>query len=108
MSAFLVYITASDKAEAMQIARALVESRYVACANVHQNVTSVYRWEGRLREETETVLTVKTRAELLNPLIEKVNAMHSYDCPCIVAMPIHDGNPEFLNWIEAETRDAGT
>ncbi|MEX2618346.1 MAG: divalent-cation tolerance protein CutA [Alphaproteobacteria bacterium] len=107
MSAFFVYITASDKAEALQIARALVDSRYAACANVCEKVTSVYRWEGQLREDTESVLIVKTRAELLSPLIEKVNTMHSYDCPCIVALPIHDGNPEFLDWIETETRDVG-
>ena len=108
MSAFFVYITASDKAEALQIGRALVESRFAACANVHEKVTSIYRWEGQLREDTETVLIVKTRSELLEPLIAKVTAMHSYDCPCIVALPVHSGNPAFLKWIETETREAGS
>jgi periplasmic divalent cation tolerance protein len=79
-----------------------------ACANVHEKVTSIYRWDGQLHEDTETVLIVKTRSELLDPLIAKVTAMHSYDCPCIVALPIHSGNPAFLEWIETETREAGS
>ena len=108
MSAIFVYVTASDKAEAIQIGRALVESRFAACANIHEKITSIFRWEGALREDTEAVLIVKTREELLEPLIEKVKAMHSYDCPCIVALPIQSGNPAFLAWIEAETREAGS
>jgi periplasmic divalent cation tolerance protein len=108
MSAFFVYVTASDKDEALEIGRALVESRFAACANVHEKVTSIYRWDGQLHEDTEAVLIVKTRSELLDPLIAKVTAMHSYDCPCIVALPIHSGNPAFLEWIETETREAGS
>ena len=108
MSAFLIYITTGDAAEATRIGRALVQSRLAACANVHEKVTSIFRWEGEVQEESEAVLIAKTRKALIEPLIDKVVALHSYDCPCILAVPIEDGNPAFLEWINSETREAGS
>jgi periplasmic divalent cation tolerance protein len=108
MPAFFVYVTARDADEATRIGRALVQSRLAACANVHAKITSIYRWQGELCEDTEAVLIAKTREALVAPLIEKVKALHSYDCPCVVALPVTDGNPDFLAWIEDETREAGS
>lgn len=108
MSAFLVYITASDAAEATRIGRALVAARLAACANVQEKITSIYRWQGQVTEDTEAVLIAKTREALVDALIEKVVALHSYDCPCVVALPIAAGHGDFLEWIDAETREAGS
>jgi periplasmic divalent cation tolerance protein len=99
----LVYITASDSAEARTIARALVESRLAACVNIIGNMNSVYRWEGEIREDKEVVVIAKTVDDRVPELVRKVKALHSYECPCITAVPIDGGNPDFLKWIERET-----
>ncbi len=101
-----VYITAGGRDEALAIGRALVGERLAACANVFDGVTSVYWWQGAVEEDSEAVLIVKTRAELVERLVERVKALHSYDCPCVVALPIEAGNPDYLAWIGAETGEA--
>jgi periplasmic divalent cation tolerance protein len=100
----LIYITAGSVEEAKAIGRALVEERLAACANVLGEVHSYYWWEGVLQEDSEASLVAKTTEALVAPLVERVKALHSYDCPCVVALPIEAGNPDFLDWIEAETR----
>ena len=104
MSASLVYVTASSKDEALKIARTVVGERLAACANVFQPITSIYWWEGKLQEEGETSFILKTRADLVEALTQRVKALHSYACPCVVALPVTQGNPAFLSWIENETR----
>lgn len=104
MDTCLVYITASGSEEARRIGRALVAARLAACANVYSAISSIYWWEGEVQEDTEAVLIAKTRKELVPALSDKVREVHSYDCPCIVALPIAGGNPAFLDWIETETR----
>ena len=85
------------------LARSLVEARLVACANVLDGATSVYWWDGKVQEELEAVMICKTRTEMVDPVIARVRELHSYSCPCVVALPITAGNPAFLDWIEAET-----
>ncbi len=104
MSATLVYVTASSKDEALKIARIMVEERLAACANVFQPITSIYWWEGKVQEEGETSFLLKTRADLVDALIQRVKTLHSYTCPCVIALPVAQGNPAFLSWIENETR----
>ena len=98
-----VYITASDKDEAVAIGKALVTDRLAACANVFDGVRSLYQWEGKVQDDQEAVLTLKTRAELVDAVTNRVKELHSYDVPCIVSWPIQDGNSEYLNWLHAET-----
>ena len=104
MSANFVYITASDKAEALKIGRTLVEERLAACANVIDNMTSIYWWEGKIEDSAEVVLIAKTKQELVESLISRVKELHSYSCPCIVSWPISAGNPDYLHWIDKETK----
>jgi periplasmic divalent cation tolerance protein len=99
-----VYATAGDAIEARRIARIVVEERLAACGNVIGGISSVYWWNGAVREATEAVLILKTTADRLDPLIARVKALHSYDCPCIEALPVTAGNPAFLDWISAETQ----
>lgn len=102
----MLYITASSRDEAKKIGRGLVEDRLAACANVIDGMESIYWWQGKLTEDRETVLIVKTRADLVPAAIAKVRALHSYTVPCIVALPLLDGNPDYLDWLAAETKPA--
>jgi len=104
MSAVWIYVTASDTAEAEKIGRAMVEARLAACANVLGETTAIYWWEGAVESGREAALILKSRQDLVPAITRAINDIHSYDCPCVVALPITDGNPEFLTWIDAETR----
>lgn len=99
----MLYITAGSRDEAKKIGRALVEARLAACANVIDGMESVYWWQGELTEDREAVLIVKTRADLVAAVTARVKALHSYTVPCVVALPILDGNPDYLDWIGQET-----
>ncbi len=103
MAAQLVYVTAPTLDEAESLARLAVEGRLAACANILPGMRSLYWWQGKLESADETVLLLKTTAELAPALIRALTVAHSYDCPCVVALPIATGNPDFLLWIEAET-----
>lgn len=103
MTAILMYSTAPTKDEAQRIARTVVDERLAACANVIAGVTSMYWWEGSVQEDVEAVIIMKTRADLVEALTSRVRDLHSYQCPCVVAVPIEGGNAEFLQWIAAET-----
>ncbi len=100
----LVYITAPSRDEALRIARALVGERLAASANVLPGARSVYWWQGRMEEADEAVLVAKTRAALAERLIARVKELHSYACPGIVTLPILEGNPDYLAWLDNETR----
>ena len=104
MPAMFVYVTTADIAEARRIGRALVERRLAACANAIDGMHSVYWWDGAVQEATEAVLILKTEQDRLAELIAEIKARHSYDCPCIEALEVADGNPDFLAWITQETR----
>ncbi len=104
MAVHFVYMTASSKTEARKIGKALVEHRLAACVNILENMQSIYRWENDIQEDTEVVLIAKTTESLVSDLIEKVKSLHSYDCPCIVSLPILDGYAPFLNWIQDEVK----
>ena len=103
-----VCVTAPSRAEAETIGRALVEARLAASVNIVPGVSSFYWWEGALRQGDEAMLWAKTRADLVEPLTAKVTALHSYACPCVIALPITGGNPDYLAWIDAETAPAST
>ena len=100
----LVYITAANANEAVAIGRDLVERKLAACANVHSPVVSIYRWRGVIQQDDEVVLIAKTRRDLVDNLSARVTEIHSYECPCVVAIPIAGGYAPFLEWISAESQ----
>ena len=104
MAANFIYMTAGNEAEAQKIAKALVEHRLAACVNILENMRSIYRWEKEIQQDTEVVLIAKTTENLVSDLIDKVKSLHSYDCPCIVSLPIIDGHEPFLKWIHDEVK----
>jgi periplasmic divalent cation tolerance protein len=103
MQAVWVYMTAGSVEDARAVGRVLVEERLAACVNLIDGMRSLYRWEGAVQEDAETVLVAKTRAELVDALTARVREVHAYDCPCVVALPILGGHQPFLDWIAEET-----
>ncbi len=99
----LVYITAGSIDEAETIGRALVTERLAACANILPGMRTIYHWKGAVEATEEVVLIAKTRASLVPRLIARVKQAHSYDVPCVVSLPILDGNPDYLRWLAEET-----
>lgn len=104
MEIHMVYITVGNMEEAEAIGKALVESRQVACVNLIDNMHSMYWWEGKVQSDNEVILIAKTTGDQVDAVIENVKKIHSYECPCIISLPVSKGNPAFLEWIETETR----
>ena len=98
----LLYITAKDREEAHSIARALLDKRLIACANITAAVDSLYWWQGTIAASSEALLLAKTVKSKLEPAIALVKNLHSYECPCVVALPLAGGNSEFLQWVNAQ------
>jgi periplasmic divalent cation tolerance protein len=93
-----------DSESAFNLARALVQLRLAACANVLPAVTSVYRWQGREEQATEHPVLIKTTDARYAELEQAVRERHPYDVPEIIAWPITAGLPAYLDWVESETR----
>ena len=103
----LLYLTVPGEAEGRDIATRLVEEGLAACAHLFPAGRSFYRWEGKLMEESEMVVIAKTRSDLARIAIDRIAEWHSYDVPCVLALPIEAGHQPFLKWISAETTPAG-
>jgi periplasmic divalent cation tolerance protein len=101
--ALFVYSTAGSVEEAERFGRTLVEERLAACANILPGMRSIYWWEGKVEAATEAVLVLKTDAKNLEALTARIKQLHSYTTPCIVALPIAGGNPDYLDWIRTES-----
>jgi periplasmic divalent cation tolerance protein len=97
-------VTAPDEETGRRIARALVEERLAACVNVLPGVRSIYRWKGAVEEASEVMLVAKTRAERAGLLAARVRALHPYELPEVVALPVTDGSRAYLRWVIAESR----
>lgn len=104
MKCYFVYITTPGVENARRIGCTLVEERLAACANVVDGMESVYRWDGRVVDDKETILIVKTTEACLERLEAMVKELHTYDVPCIVALPIEHGSREYLDWVRAECK----
>jgi periplasmic divalent cation tolerance protein len=103
MKYYSIYITAKDEQEAKKIGKALVEEKLAACVNIHP-IKSIYRWKGQIEEADEVTMFVKTKAELADEVIKRVQELHSYEVPCIVCFPIEKGYREYLKWIAESTK----
>lgn len=99
-----VYMTFGTPEEAEKISKTIIHEELAACANIFSGVRSLYRWEGKVQDEPEVAVIAKTTKEVFPFLEERVRMLHSYECPCIVALPIEAGNDSFLRWIEESVR----
>ena len=99
-----IYMTVGSKEEARKIGRELVVTRLAACVNILDQMNSFYMWDGQIQDDAEVVMIAKTTEDRVPDLIEKVKSLHSYDCPCIVSLPVSGGHQAFLEWIAAEVK----
>jgi len=100
----VVLSACATEREAETIARDLVEKRLAACVNLIPHVRSIYRWEGRVEDAKETMLVIKSTRGLFAELARELSAMHSYQVPEVIALPVVDGAEPYLDWIGRETR----
>jgi periplasmic divalent cation tolerance protein len=98
-----VYVTAADADEAERLAEAVIDARLAACANVLDGMRSIFRWQGSVQKGREAVLILKTREDLFEDLKQRIVELHSYELPCVVALPIAAGYEPFLDWVADET-----
>jgi periplasmic divalent cation tolerance protein len=103
-SAIVVLVTVGSEQEAETIATALLEERLAACVNVTSPVRSLYHWEGRIADDREWQLIIKTQERLFEALAARVRALHSYDVPEIIALPVLAGTTDYVDWIQNETK----
>jgi periplasmic divalent cation tolerance protein len=99
----VVLVTAGSAEEARRLGRALVEERLAACVNVVGPVRSIYRWQGAVEEADECLLVVKARAADVGALEARVRALHSYEVPELIALPLRAGSAPYLAWLADAT-----
>ena len=100
----VVLVTCGSEEEALKIASALVEEHLAACVNVISPIRSIYRWEGKILDEKEWLLIIKTQSHRFAELEKKVKSLHSYSVPEIVSLPIVEGSSSYLNWLREMVR----
>ena len=101
-----VVVTGPDADWLAGYTRTLVEERLAACGHQLTAIRSVYRWEGEVHDEPEARVALHTRRALVPEIVEHVTAVHPYDVPCVIALPLVGGAPDYLAWVRAETRTA--
>lgn len=98
----IVYITTSNEEEAIKIGTHIVKERLAACSNIIKDMTSIYWWENNLEHDKEAILILKTIEEKVDEIMTKVKEIHSYDNPCIIALPIIKASDSYLSWLKEE------
>ncbi|MBF0328930.1 MAG: divalent-cation tolerance protein CutA [Nitrospirae bacterium] len=101
--AIVVYITASTEEEAVKIAGVLVSEKLAACVNIVKGIRSIYSWQGKIEDEPEALMIVKTGHHLFEALQKKVKELHAYTVPEIIALPIIAGSEDYLSWLKDAT-----
>jgi periplasmic divalent cation tolerance protein len=101
--AIVVLVTTPTAERAAELARALVEERLAACGNVVPGLRSIYRWEGKIEDEAEALLLLKTTRARFGALRARVLELHPYQVPEVIALPVEAGSAAYLAWISAET-----
>jgi len=99
----VVFVTCGSEEEGLKIANALVEGHLAACANLISPIRSIYRWEGKIWDEKEWLLIIKTQKDRFEELEKKVKSLHSYSVPEIISLPIVEGSSAYLDWIRENT-----
>lgn len=100
----LVYVTAPDETEASKIARNLVEFKLAACVNIIPGVNSIYSWQGKICQDQEHLLVIKTQTGNFEAIRSRVKTLHSYDCPEIISVDIKDCDADYHKWLIESTK----
>jgi periplasmic divalent cation tolerance protein len=96
----IVLVTTVNKAEAEKIAQTLLKEKLIACANIINPVTSFFHWSGRIDKTEECLVVMKSRMDLFAELTERVKALHSYEVPEILALPVVEGSKAYFDWMD--------
>ncbi len=104
LAEYLVVLVTCPPDRAAGIARPLVEEKLCACVNIVPGLRSIYRWKGELCDDGESLLVIKTRESLLEPLRARVLQLHPYEVPEVLALPVQAGNPDYLRWLTDSTQ----
>jgi len=99
-----VYITARNLKEARKIAKILIREKLAGCVNIIPKIESMYWWHSKVQHHDESALIAKTKKSNVRKIVYRVKSIHSYSMPCIVSLPIKDGNRDYIRWIKREVR----
>ena len=102
-----VIITAPDPDWLAGFTRQLVAERLAACGHHINTIRSIYRWEGAIHDDIEVRVALHTRRSLVPAIITQARRDHPYDVPCVIAVPVVDGNPDYIGWVLNETLQQG-
>jgi periplasmic divalent cation tolerance protein len=103
-----VIVTADNADWLAEFTRQLVTERLAACGQNISAIRSIYRWQGVIEDAAEARVALHTRRSLVPEIVAKANQEHPYEVPCVIALPLIDGNPAYLQWIMEETREPTT
>ncbi len=103
MATVMLYVTTRDREEAVRIASTLVEERLIACGNVIDGMESVYWWNGKIEQSKEAILIAKTDRRNIELVTARVVELHTYEKPCVIAVPIEAGHSNYLTWVQRES-----
>jgi periplasmic divalent cation tolerance protein len=98
----VLFSTCPDMAEAEKLASHLVETRLAACVNAVPAIRSFYRWKGKVENDPEVLLVIKTARDRVDAVRAEIEKMHTYELPELIALPIVDGAPNYLSWLDSE------
>lgn len=102
----MIYSTFPDTSTATQVGERLVTQEYAACVNILPQMTSIYRWEGKLMRDEEAVMLIKTRSSLTSRVIAEIEAHHPYETPAVLVFEIAEGAQAYLDWLLSQTQAA--
>jgi len=100
-----VVITADNEEWLLAFTRALVTDRLAACGQHVTPIRSIYRWKNEIQQDSETRVALHTRVDLFPAILDRVKHQHPYEVPCVIALPITIGNPDYLDWVITETTE---
>lgn len=100
MKYYLFIVTVNRLDDGKKIAKILIENKLAACVNIIQNVISIYEWKGKMEEDSEYILLIKTTEEKSDLLIQKIQEIHSYETPECIGFRIEKGSESYLKWID--------
>ena len=99
MTEYVLAMTTSPENEANNIATSLVERKLCACANIIRGVSSIYHWKGKIEADSECIILMKTKKNLIETLYNSLRKVHSYEVPEFIVISIDDGSKDYLSWI---------
>jgi periplasmic divalent cation tolerance protein len=102
-----VIITADSEDWLINFTRSLVQDRLVACGQQIARIRAIYRWDGEIQDAQEIRVALHTRASLVPAIVERTRREHPYEVPCVLALPVQAGNPDYLEWVIEETTGPG-